>query len=355
MKLILVAIAILAAACGDDDGGGSSDDAGTATSDAGPGADAYVAQGLIFFDDFEYDVSRDDPGASSAFAAHGWNGAKTQQDDNAGARGYVYTASSIPGYSGAFPGLGSSRALVLEAKPQTLNGQTDFYVQYGNEMADIGHIPPNHWFQFWLYSPNTAPEESVYTQGKFIYPTRTTYPATLNNDGYVYILTENKSAGQVLSIDCDGDRAVPCDDSFFGTNWNGANGLTNNFVDGGEGFDANLSGEPPITPENWTLVKIHIDLSGTDSRATPGQAVYEQWIRRMGSANWIKTTEWIGGVTQNNGGPINFTPSFRDGFRMFRMPTTVGASNSSVGDWYDHWLYIDDFALAGREDALPVY
>ena len=47
------------------------------------------------------------------------------------------------------------------------------------------------------------------------------------------------------------------------------------------------------------------------------------------------------------------TPEEIGGHRTLRMPTTVGrASNTGL---YDYWLYMDDFAMAGSEDALPKY
>ncbi len=53
--------------------------------------------------------------------------------------------------------------------------------------------------------------------------------------------------------------------------------------------------------------------------------------------------------------PVDMRPAFTDGFRMFRMPTTVGGTSAGIGDWYDYLLYVDDFALATSEDELPVY
>ena len=120
-------------------------------------------------------------------------------------------------------------------------------------------------------------------------------------------------------------------------------------------LDKTLRTEAPIMSNTWTLVKVHVDLSGTDPRAAPGQAVYEQWIRRQGSSQWIKTTEYIGGVTIVNGQPIAFTPSFKDGFKSIRIPTTIGATTSAKGDWFDRRMYLDDFVIATSEADLPVY
>jgi len=348
-----LAVSLSIIACGSPSHPGDVPDGGNSqVADAAPRVDALPPQGLLFFDDFEYAADRGGANTADAFRSAGWFGVKTEPDAQGGANGYVYTASSIPGYAGAFPGLNSDHALVLEAKPRTLNAQTDFWLQYGGQMVDIGFIPPNHWYQFWIYSPNTAPEQSGYTQGKFIYPTRTWYPATLQNEGAVYVMTLHKPVDNGA---CVNDRPTPCLLAAYSTKWNNTGGLTNNLPDGSDLLWQNLSAETPITPEQWTLVKVHVDLTGTDPRATPGQAVYEQWIRRMGSPSWIKTTEWIGGVTVNEGAPVNLTPPYSDGFRTIRMPTTTGGTNSGIGDWVDYWLYVDDFALSDNEEALPVY
>ena len=122
---------------------------------------------VVFMDRFEYAVGRSDPNAAQLFIQNGWSHAKTQQSANA--RGYLHTVTSIPGFSGAFPGTNSSRVLAIEALPGTLNGQTDFYLQLGNgeSAASDDYIPGDVWFQFWIYpqnygkqSPDTAHETS---------------------------------------------------------------------------------------------------------------------------------------------------------------------------------------------------
>jgi hypothetical protein len=246
----------------------------------------------------------------------------------------------------------------MEARPFTLNGQTDFYLQLGSPEGPIGQIPANHWFQFWVYANNYGQEQSRFSEGKWIYPNRATfYPATEDNDGYVYMFGLAKRSKTTLYADpCPGGDSVGCDRTYINTGWYANSGGVNNHIAyQNTTFGPNLSTEPPIMPNTWTLVKLHVDLSGTDPRAAPGQAVYEQWIRRQGSSQWIKTTEYIGGVTVVNNLPIAFTPEFTDGFRMFRIPTTIGETNNSKGDWFDFWLYLDDFVLATSEADLPVY
>ena len=128
-------------------------------------------------DRFEYAVGRSDPNAAQLFIQNGWSHAKTQQSANA--RGYLHTVTSIPGFSGAFPGTNSSRVLAIEALPGTLNGQTDFYLQLGNgeSAASDDYIPGDVWFQFWIYPQNYGNQVSRYgTRNKFLYVCNTAYP-----------------------------------------------------------------------------------------------------------------------------------------------------------------------------------
>lgn len=315
-------------------------------------------QGLIFFDNFEYEVGRDALDAADRFMQLGrWDWVKTEQSNEPGANGHLYTVNSIPGYASRFPGLVSQRVLAIEARPDLGNGQTDFYLQFGSGTRSIGHIPPNHWFQFWVYSPDVDGQSSLYTNAKFIYPNRAEYyPATLNNGGFIYILGLNKRSKAPRHIaPCGLDRDVGCATAFLHSGWNRSQGLTNRISFEEEDFGANLADDVHVLPNQWTLVKIHIDISGTDSRAIPGQAVFEMWIRRFGSSTWIKTTEYIGGVTDVGGGAIDFTPAYTDGFRMLRIPTTFGSASPLPANWLASWTYLDDFAIATAETALPQY
>jgi hypothetical protein len=116
------------------------------------GLEANAEAELVAFDAFEYVVERNTPGASAAFAVNGpWNWAKTYQDGRTGSRGYLYTTDTIPGHAGRFPGQESKRVLCMEALPDSLQGQTDFYLQYGAGRGPLGQVPANVWFQFWIY------------------------------------------------------------------------------------------------------------------------------------------------------------------------------------------------------------
>ena len=65
---------------------------------------------------------------------------------------------------------------------------------------------------------------------------------------------------------------------------------------------------------------------------------------------WTKVVEWIDGVT-----PVftwTVSAAHVGGHRAFRMPTTMGRAS---GSGYDSWYYMDDFAMAISEAALPQY
>jgi hypothetical protein len=92
----------------------------------------------------------------------------------------------------------------------------------------------------------------------------------------------------------------------------------------------------------WTLVKMHFDTSTTSG-------TWEAWLRPM-TGEWTKVAEWIDGTTPNFQWKI---PEDQiGGHRVLRMPTTVGGTKK---DWYNSWLYLDDFVIAAFEDALPRY
>ena len=99
-----------------------------------------------------------------------------------------------------------------------------------------------------------------------------------------------------------------------------------------------------IKPNRWTLVKIHFNTTSTSGNS------WEMWLRPQGEPNWTKVAEWIGGTTPNFTWTI--PAGSEGGHRILRMPTTVGGVSR---EWYDAWLYMDDFAMANSESDLPVY
>lgn len=298
----------------------------------------------VFFDDFEYTVERDTSGAKSVFLQHGWNDVKTYQDGEPGARGYLYTVTSIPGFSGTFPGIASNSVLAIEARPQTycdpgdncadpVNG-TDLWLQKGGETAEFDeHIPGDVWFQFWLYPNYYGDQLSRYEHAKFLYPTNTYYPShSLKWLQYFGPKTYNPNMG----ANPIGD---PSEGEFFFVLRDGEGVSVMDYLPVPD-YDENKIGQQDISewirPNQWTLVKIHFDTSTTS-------ASWEMWYRTQ-VTDWIKVADWIDGITPN----FSWTVPVSEvgGHRALRMPTTIGL---------DSWTYMDDFAIATSEADLPVY
>jgi hypothetical protein len=282
-----------------------------------------------FFDNFEYAVGRSDTNARSTFMSHGWTGVKTNQMGDTG-NGYLYTTTSIPGYTGTMPS--GSRVLVIEALPRALVGapefiQTDFYLQLGRDNGPTTAIPANVWFQFWMYPANTTQQPSRYARrSKWLYACRTFYPCP--NEGWLfqigsggYQATDGPLANNFLALSAIHDVDYTLADEY----------PTNNF----KLFQNRSTAQ--VLPNQWTLVKLHMDTSGPNGR-------YEAWIKPRGG-QWTKVSEWIAGTTPGLNWPL--AGDRRTGHSILRMPTTVND--------YDSWTYMDDFAMATSEAALPQY
>lgn len=313
----------------------------------------------LFFDDFEYVASRDDADVVSVFQNEGgWEWAKTVQAGETGAKGYVHTVDSIPGYSGPFPGLGSQTVLCMEALPTSLGDhdsdfwgdwQTDFYLQYGDTQGPADAIPADVWFQFWVY-PTGGYDHGM----KFLYPCNGDYPCQDLN----WLLSVGTTSatplhhqvlpdGTINELQLDPPpNQLPAPHVFLQARGTGAeyqpanphayHGPTLGQSDVAELMQAN----------RWTLVKIHFDTSGA-------QGTYEAWMRPRGGS-WTKVVEWIDNSTPDFTWPL----AAPGGHRVLRMPTTVGSQRVLEGypDWsYDSLTYMDDFAMAVAEADLPAY
>jgi len=293
---------------------------------------------VVFSDRFEYAVSRSDPNAAQVFVQNGWSHAKTQQNSR-GAHGYLHTVTSIPGYSGPFPGTNSSRVLAIEALPRTLQvgpiGQTDFYLQLGgNSSAYDDYIPGDVWFQFWIYPQNSGSQLSTYSaRNKFFYVCNTDYPC----HSHLWMVMN----GSPTYSDNMFPAGNPSRGEFFFTLRNNA-GVSNITNSTGDPYaqDAISSPNPSewMRPNRWTLVKMHMRTTSTNGNS------FEVWLRRYGGS-WVKVSEWIGGVTP--GFTWSIPAEHVGGHRVLRMPTTVSDN--------DYWLYMDDFVMATTESDLPVY
>ena len=301
---------------------------------------------LLAYDAFEYAVERNKPGASEAFAAHGpWNGAKTYQDGRTGARGYVYTKNTIPGCTASFPGRNSMRVLCLEALGKSLQGQTDFYLQYGSASGPPNQVPANVWFQFWIYINRSDSQMSEILSGKFIYPSRDgIYPATNRSpergNCYHWLFTLRNWSGEPFGVQGSDGRG------FFSNRPPNADfTAASEYPTNKDKLGPNLGKREDfiLEPNRWHLAKVHIDMSGKSPLASVGQGVYEVWMREKDQP-WRKTTEWLGGKTRNFTWPL--LAQANEGSKTFRMPTTADG---------DYWIYMDDFAMATAENDLPAY
>ena len=319
-----------------------------------------VPQGLIFFDDFEYDVGRQAANAISIFQQMGlWSGGKTQQSST-GARGYLYTATSIPGYDRGFPGGASSRVLVMEALPGSLGGQTDFYLEYGNgeSAAYDNAVPGNVWFQFWVYvnhyvdaqDPPQVSHLSRLDTAKFIYPCNGPYGCHTHK--WMMTLSGRSAEPSWESLGTPLYES-PTNGSAFMNNIantiypanDPVSTITNSRADTGNEWKlGHTNTAEHFTANRWTLVKIHLDTSTSSG-------VYEAWMRPLGGS-WVQTARWISGVTSGFTWTIN--ASQVGGHRVFRMPSTIGEADGGSTS-YDVWIYMDDFAMATTEAALPQY
>lgn len=297
----------------------------------------------LLYDRFEYVVDRDDPNASAIFQQQGrWSGAKTVHS-RPGANGYLYTASRIPGYGGAFPGSTSNRVLVMEALPHSRGAQTDFYLQYGDgeNPAYANTIPGNVWFQFWIYINHYGEQKShVDARNKFIYPCNGSYPC--HTGKWLIGLVDHSTEPFWKRLGSPSSRGgfMTTTANVFGDISEVTNATATAHENRYKFGHTNTS--EYVAVNRWTLVKIHIDTSTESGK-------YEAWMRPMGGT-WVKVAEWIDGVTRGLSWRIN--PAHVGGHRVIRMPTTMGRAS---GSGYDSWFYMDDFAMARSESGLPVY
>lgn len=325
----------------------SSSPVSTVLANGNPAASLPKPADLVFFDNFEYVVSRDDVNAVSLFQKKGgWSWAKTRQTGGHGpgyrGNGYLYTVASIPGSNSSFPGNGSGRVLAMEALPGSLGGQTDFYLQYGGETSKYDNtIPGDVWFQFWIYINHAANQRSqIDGRNKFIYPCNTAYPCRGNK----WLL----SLGSYSYLPKEVSLGSPSTKGAFlqnGAAMEGVAELTNNNYAPWDRWKLGQTNTSQhIATNRWTLVKIHLDTSTEAGR-------YEAWMRPQGG-QWSKVVEWISGVTP--GFRWRILPDHVGGHRVIRMPTTFGEAAESRPK-YDSWIYMDDFAIARSEAGLPLY
>jgi hypothetical protein len=311
----------------------------------------------LFFDDFNYVVDRTEAIASKSakFQAAGWNGIKDVMTGGS-PRGYIYTVDAIPGYGGSMPG-SSSRVLCLEAQAETLGGQTDFYLSYGDVFASPRTtVPGDVWFQFWLYPNYSGSQLSEFgNHQKFLYMANY---SPVGSDHMFMGSLANYTAGLYDSVapgvagDCYPVIADAISDwaSIIKSDYAGEDGNFNHLGIGNTDGSVRSDVDPNtgyIARNRWTLVKMHFNTNNADV----GNA-FECWLRAYGRADFTKVAEFISGTTPDFSYPISsgFDAGGRavgpGGHRGFRMPTT---------GFTDFWLYMADFAMASSESDLPTY
>jgi hypothetical protein len=284
---------------------------------------------VLFFDDFEYDVARDggDPEANlAAFEAAGWSWAKANNLPTAAHNGYLYTVSSIPGYAGPFPGAASDHVLAIEARAATFGGQTDFYLQYGGEPEDI---PGDVWYQFWVYINDDGEQRSQFSvRDKLLYVCRGDYPCS---DLHYLVFWGNTNPPTWIP-----DFGVGANERFLM--------VYESEISLPDGLEPklghNLDATTHFVPNRWMLAKLHFDTSTSSG-------LYEAWMRPM-DGEFTQVAEWRDG---RDG--ATWTITAPGGHRTLRIPTTLPGANND--QYYDSWVYLDDFAMATAEDRLPVY
>ncbi len=317
---------------GNASGGNAS--GGNASGGNGSGG-AIVPADVLFFDDFEYAVSEaDDAGNLTAFQAAGWAGAKAINVTGSHG-GNLYTVDNITGHGSDFPGASSSRVLCINSLAATLNVQTDFYLQYGDGLSPDA-LPGDVWIQFWILpNQNGSEQTGFHGREKFIYPCNGPYPCQTGK--WLWLLSSSSYEPQNAMLSDGNVYTVSRDNQVGAVNYAGALDPSNRTKLG------HTDTSEFIAVNRWTLVKLHYDTSTVSG-------TYEAWMQPRGG-NWTKIAEWIDGVTPNFSWTLE--PQDVGGHRAFRMPTTFPGNNITPTE--DAWLYLDDFAIATGEAALPTY
>lgn len=300
---------------------------------------------LTISDDFEYDVSRTDANAVETFQAAGWSGAKTEGDGEPAANGWLYTVTSaqIEGGCSTLPTTGT-RALMIEAKPDTEGGQTDFYLQLGNGASSAfdGTIPANLWLQFWVCTPDSGSMQSNrLTRNKFFYVCNGSYGCST----HLWMLSEvacNYVPGYAEAA-CSANSPTP---EFFWMIGSASGVSTMTWAASGVNPDVNdqwgqNQSADPVPVNAWRLVKMNIDTSGATGHV-------RMWMAAPEGAFTLVMDH------QHGVDDITFTYPSPGGHREVRMPTTVGHASDPTQS-YDYWMLLDDFTVADSEGDLPTY
>lgn len=280
------------------------------------------------------------------------------QYGEAGARGYLYTVDTIPGYAGQMPSLGGNRVLCFENRSGTYDFQTDCFLRYGSEFTEgvsdpalLETIPGDVWFQFWVYLQNYGTQAGYTPRGKLIYPSRVgpTVPLSDPNGAAWLCDVRNASTAPVAHAENNALHQLFLESrSEYGTpdtqwNWLGTTSRDPDI------FEQTV--DRPIAQNTWTLVRLHYDCDQL------GTGRYEAWLRDMGAPAFTKVADWLHGATVGDGAvTINPRQNYAGGFghAFVSFLTTYGSLAGSPNN-VDAWMYFSDFTIAASEAALPVY
>lgn len=311
---------------------------------------------LLLFDGFDYQVDKTESTttAEPKFIAAGWSACKRRP--TAANSFYLWTVTQAEmqaacGYTGSLPG-GGARCLKVEA--DSVNGETgrDVYLQIGNGSVP-NTIPADVWFQWWQFIPWGGSEQSqLEKRHKILYPTNNGYPS--NSDKWLVSVSGHpysklafngsypSSMGDLMPFDANGDNVSDQGQSFLiNRDFNGAAVMDSQYNTSSIGPNQQTLNNSYAPSQEWVLHKVHLDTSTANGK-------FEHWMK-VRNGSWRKISEWIGGTTPQ----FTYSVSSPGGHSMMRFLTTIFWTNWSPTKYY--WLYIDDFAMATSEAALPTY
>lgn len=317
---------------------------GVASAEASIVVTTVGAGTLLLFDGFDYDVAKTEPGSSEVpsgpayakFTSGGWAGVKRKPDNSRSF--FMWTVSQAEmqaacGYTGPLPG-GGSRCLKVEAD-NAPDGR-DVYLA-------TTAVPANVWFQFWMFVPWGSGENSYHqSRYKQFYPSNNSYPSNTNK----WLIQVDQRAFGPWGGDNTYPSALPGSPPLLFFVLRDAMVSPPNYSldpDNSSKLGPNLTAtaqQGALQYQQWTLVKLHFDTSNNSS------GVYEAWLRPYGGA-WRKVSEWIGGVTPN----FTWSGFGAGGHSILQIPSTIGWTT----DGTNYIFYMDDFAMADSESALPQY
>ncbi|MCK5018170.1 MAG: hypothetical protein KAS32_14030 [Candidatus Peribacteraceae bacterium] len=296
-------------------------------------------------DNFEYEATRTGTGADALKTTGGWDAIKANNmTGTPNACGYLYTVTSIDGFSGSFPGQSSSRVLCSEHLPYTLDCdqgpgacdggrwlQSDTYFGYG---ADVeGYLPANVWIQFWMYPQYYGSQLSRFYKGKFLYSCATGLFSTCSYGGMDWLGVFSDIQSYASFYD---------DSQATGEFWYSIDTQDNATYDDGQNeatdkLGYNQSGVGKFLPNRWYLVKMNYDMSNANV------PIFRMWKKEQGESAWTLVVEWIGGTTEY----LTWTADYTDGQNWMTI--------LEMNDCYDMWMFFDDFVIAESELDLPTY